>query len=292
MAKSLVVQNIIVQLKTNITYMTKVEKKIAKLIIDNPGEFITYSMKELAEKADISQGSIINFANKFVNGGFPELKLQISACLGIEKEKKFDFVSAGDTIKDVLEKTVHAYNAAYDLTGDINSEHTLSAVADKILKAKKVEIYGVFRSATVATDFCYQLLQLGIPATFVSDILTCSITASMLDESTLVIAISSSGKTKDIVDAVKNAKSNNVPIVAITSNGASPLAKLADDVLIASASGTSVSGNASEIRASQLLITDTICSYIRNKNVNNEKRYYELKEILSSHNIEEGEIHE
>ena len=57
-------ENIISKLKTNINFLTNVEKKIAALIIENPGEFITYSMHELVKKADVSQGSIINFSKK------------------------------------------------------------------------------------------------------------------------------------------------------------------------------------------------------------------------------------
>lgn len=283
-------ENIITKLKTNINFLTKVEKKIARLIIDNPAEFITYSMADLADKAEISQGSIINFSKKYADGGFPELKLQISACIGALKEQQINLVTKDDTLKEALRKNIESHYAAFSLTQEINNEKALKNVAEKILRAKKVEIYGVFCSGAVATDFCYQLLQLGIPASFVSDILTCSISATMLDSSSLVIAISSTGKTKDIIDAVKNAKANNVPIVSITSNVNSPLAKLSDDVLIASASGNSIYTNSAEVRSSQLLLTDTICSYIRSKmEPRDEHRFFELRKILNSHNVDEVE---
>ena len=195
-----------------------------------------------------------------------------------------------DTLKEALNKNISSCETAFELTDEANSEAVLESVTTKLLNAKKVEIYGVFRSAAVATDFCYQLLQLGVSASFVSDILTCSISASMLDENALVIAISSSGRTKDIIDAVKNAKANNVPVVSVTSNINSPLAKLSDDVLIASSSGNSIYSSSTEIRMSQLLLTDTICSYIRSRiDEKGKKRYAKLRKILNSHNVEEGE---
>ena len=67
-------ENIISQLKTNVNFLTNTEKKIAKLIIQNPEKFITYSMPELTVEAGVSQGSIINFSKKFAHGGFPDLK--------------------------------------------------------------------------------------------------------------------------------------------------------------------------------------------------------------------------
>lgn len=283
-------KNIITELKANIKFLTKAERKIAGIIIEKPAEFITYTMTELAERAGVSQGSIINFSKKYANGGFPELKLQISACIGAIKTQDYNVVTEGDSLKVALEKNIKALDGAYAVTKGMNDEETLRDVTELILNAKKVEIYGIFRSGAVATDFCYQLLQLGIPASFVSDILTCSISAGMLDEKSLVIAISSSGKTKDIIDAVKNAKANNVPIVSLTSNINSPLAKLSDKVLIASASGNGLSNGSTEVRSSQLLLTDTICSYIRSKmGSEEEKRYSELRRILSSHSVDEVE---
>ena len=283
-------KNLITELKTSINFLTRVERKIANEIINNPSEFITYSMNELSRKIDVSQGSIINFSNKYAKGGFPELKLKISACIGNLKKQQFNIVESGDTVKDALRKNRDSLSEAFAMADEVNSEETLTNVVKMILKANKIEIYGIFRSATVATDFCYQLLELGIPASFVSDILTCSISASMLDETSLVIAVSSSGKTKDIIDAVKNAKANNVPIISITSNINSPLAKLSDEVLVAPSSGNAVSSRATEIRSSQLLITDTVCSYIRSKiNYKNENRYYKMKDILNSHSVKEGE---
>lgn len=283
-------KNVIAELKANIKFLTKVERKIADLILENPAEFIKYSMAELAEKAEVSQGSIINFSKRYANGGFPELKLQISACFGALGERDINVVREGDSLKDALAKNIESLKGAYAITQEINDESTLKDVTEMILNAKKVEIYGIFRSGAVATDFCYQLLQLGIPASFVSDILTCSISAGMLDEKSLVIAISSSGKTKDIIDAVRNAKANNVPIVSLTSNINSPLAKLSDKVLIAAASGNGICNGSTEVRSSQLLMTDTICSYIRSKmGSEEEKRYSELKRILNSHSVDEVE---
>lgn len=283
-------ENILSLLKTNINFLTGVEKKIANRIISDPGRFITLSMSELSGEAEVSQGSIINFSKKFANGGFPELKLVIAASMGGTQSKPFGIADAKDAIMEVLAKNIASHKAAYNLTEQANNEKIIRNAAEKIMKAKKVEIYGVYRSAAVATDFCYQLLETGIPASFVSDILTCSISAAMLDSADVVIAVSASGQTRDIIDAVRNAKEKNVQVIAITSNINSPLAKIADDVLVASASGNSLGSAASEIRSSQLLITDTICSYIRG-NINKEERkqYFELKKILNSHNVEEWE---
>lgn len=281
-------KNLYSQLKSGMDYMSSVEKKITAVILENPREFITFTLPGLANLAEVSQGSIINFCKKFAGGGFPALKLQIAEAIKEFIPESYTVVEESDTVKDVLMKTASNSEQALRHTKEINTEKTLKSIADKILNAKKVEIYGVYRSAAVATDFCYQLLQIGIPASFVSDILTCSVSASMLDENSIVIAISSSGQTRDIIDPVRIAKEKGAYAVAITGNGHSALAKISDDVLVAASSGNSVSEKSSEIRISQLALTDAICSYLGTKiDENGEKRYLEMKKILNSHSIKD-----
>ena len=140
----------------------------------------------------------------------------------------------------------------------------------------------------VATDFYYKLLQLGIHASSESDVLSCVVSASMLDSDSVVVAVSTSGRTRDIIEAVEMAKSRGVQIVCITGNKNSPLAKMSDFSLVAPASGNSISGWLDEVRFSQMLITDTICDYLRSRiDESGEKNYFTVSSIISSHSIED-----
>lgn len=274
------------EIKTNLIYMSSVERKIAEAILFDPKSVSRSSLGELAESAKVSQGSIVNFANKFCGGGFSALKLEIAAALSQEISQPFSTIESNDSLKKVLQKTSHGITEALNNTAVINDEESLKSAAEMILNAKKVEIYGVFRSAVVATDLYYQMIQLCIPATFVSDVLTCALSASMLKEDSLVIAISSSGETQDVIDAVRLAKENNVPVICITAHKNSPLAKLSNVVLVAAPSGSSISTNANEIRISQLAITDALCSYLRLKLDGDGKTgYFKFNSILSMHNV-------
>ncbi len=274
-------------LKTARGYMSGVEKKIAEAILKDPKAFTGYAMAEFAACAGVSQGSIVNFAKKYAEGGFPSLKMRVAAALAEERPRAFSAVKKTDGVKRVMEKTAEDLCAAITNTTALNDAKTLSAVAERILRAKKVEIYGVFQSAVVATDFYYQLLKAGIPASFVSDVLTCAVSASMLDKDSLVVAVSSSGKTRDVLDAATIAKENGVPVVALTGHKDSPLAQLADYVLLAAPSGNSVVGSPTEIRIAQLAVTDTLCAYLRERTDADGKAYVKLKNILQSHNVKD-----
>ena len=204
------------------------------------------------------------------------------------KESSFDVASAGDSIRDVMSLSMEHLNRAFRLTRDINSEETLRKVAQMIMRAKKIEIYGIFQSGIVANDCYHQMLQLGLPVNFVTDVLMCPVSATMLDQDSLVIAISSSGKTKDIYETVKIAKENQVPCICITRNINGPIAELSDEVL-AIAIGDEVLGRtASTVRMCEYYLIDAICSHIRYQmDANGKTQYFKLSKILNSHNMEE-----
>lgn len=279
--------NIFSKLSTSLEYLSsEVEKKIANEILSNPNQFITYSMSQLSDKIGVSQGSINNFAQKICGDGFAALKLLLASQLSTHKPLNFSGVNDSDNAKDVLNKSINQTALAFHNTLELNSTTNLEKAADLILNANKIELYGIFISAMVANSFYFKLFQLGLRASFVSDVLLCPVSASMLDKNDVVIAVSSSGATKDIIDPVKIAKENGTKIICLTSNPASPLSKLSDITLVAASSGTSVESRSSEIEHSQIILADAICSYIRNKvDKDGVNRYYKLNKIINSHSI-------
>ncbi len=272
------------ELSSALKFMSSKEKKIAEYILLNTKTFTGLSLKQFSFLSGVSQGSIVNFAKKYTGGGFPILKIEIASCVAVEEKKQIAVSGAGEH-KRIAFNVIERIKESLDHTYAVNDERAFLSVVEKILLAKKVEICGVYRSAVVANDFYLQLVQLGIPASFVSDVLTCAISASFLDRESLFIAISMSGRTKDVIDAVKIAKEKNVPVVCITGNKNSPLAKLSDQVLVASSSGND-DGVATEIRLSQIALTDAICQILTEKlkddvAVNSKA----VSKILTSHNV-------
>jgi len=277
-------EKLLVELRASLEFMSNTERKIASLILADPLSFTTMSLGELERRAEVSQGSIINFSNKYGEGGFPALKLAVAASLPSESRKPLSSVTSEDSALLTLKKTAEGLSEALLNTVKINSESALSEFAERILTARKIDIYGIYRSALVAQDLNLRLLELGVRSCVVGDVLTCALSASMLDEGDLVIAISASGKTQDILDAVKIAKERGAHTVAITGYTNSPLARVADSTLIAAASGASEVSEYTEIRVAQLAIIDSVASYLQCRIDNDgNKRYYKAKEILELH---------
>ncbi len=279
-------KNIFSEIKSGYDYLTKTEKKIADEIFSNPSRFTNYSISELSDSVKVSQGSINNFAKKFCTSGFSQLKLKIAADMSKYTQQSCAEIDKKSAMKAILKNRIIKTAEGFDCTLNINSEANLKNACKLILGAKRVEIYGIYQSGIVARDLCYQLIQLGVPASYMEDTLMGAVAASMLNSDSLVIALSSSGQTKDILDAVELAKNGGAKVLSITSNNFSTLARESDIVLLTSGSSKTINNKNNEIRLSQLLICDALCSYVKDINEqNNNKRNIKLEKILSLHSI-------
>ena len=177
---------------------------------------------------------------------------------------------------------------AFENTLKANGENALKSAVDIILNARRIDIYGIYHSGIVAKDFSFQLMRLGIAANFVEDTLMCSVSATMLSSCDLAIAITSSGRTKEIINAAKIAKENGARVISLTCNKFSPISKISDITLLTASSGMSISDKSDEIRLSQLMVLDTLCSFLRTCiDADNRENFYRLSGILNSHSVED-----
>jgi len=92
----------------------------------------------------------------------------------------------------------------------------------------KIFVHGAGRSGLVGRSFAMRLMHIGLNVYVVGETIT-----PRVEEGDLFIAISGSGKTLNVVNAAKVAKEvAKAYVVAITSNADSPLAEIADMVII------------------------------------------------------------
>ncbi|MGL4698084.1 6-phospho-3-hexuloisomerase [Enterococcus larvae] len=106
-------------------------------------------------------------------------------------------------------------------------EEQLVTVIQSIQKNKRIFILGEGRSGLQGKGFAMRLMHLGYQVYVIGETITPSIQSG-----DLLIAISGSGTTGNIVQLVENAQRKGIEIIGITSEPASPLAQSAENLLI------------------------------------------------------------
>ena len=260
-------------LKARLLYndMGKSEKKVADWLIAHPGDNLPMSISELAELCEISESTIVRFARRMGFSGYGELKISVAG----EQEKKVALpaIDENDSCFDILEKICNDAYLSFERTRRTIAPENISAAADVIANARKTVLIGLGSSASVAQDAANKFLRAGYEAYAYGDTHMQMIAASHLTEGDVMVGVSQSGASKDIVEAMKFAKSRGVTTVCITGADRSPIMKQSDIVLMTDTEETKHSSLALSSHLSRLVVIDSICYYLVYRNEKNGRNF-------------------
>src|SRR5690606_5776785 len=98
-----------------------------------------------------------------------------------------------------------------------------------------LDVYGVGGSALTALETEARLYRIGINVHTWAEVHNGLTSAAILDSDCVAIGISNTGRTDETIQMLSVAKASGAYTVAMTGNPDSPLARIADEVLIAAA---------------------------------------------------------
>lgn len=253
-------EKISIKIKVLYNEMGKAEKRIADWLFENPDAILSLSIVELAEKCKCSEATIVRFSKRLGLSGYQELKISLASESGTSTVNTS--INENDSAYDMFQKVCNDIYCSLELTKKSLKGESIALAAEKICSANKIVIFGLGNSASVATDASHKFLRAGLNAVAYSDNHMQVIAGSHLGENDVAIAISHSGSSKDIVEALKIAKEHGATTIAITNRGKSPILKYADIVLATSSTETEYNILALNSRIAQLTIIDALYFYV------------------------------
>lgn len=230
--KSLSKGSCILRIKGVYDSLKSAEKRLADFVLDNPKETVNSTMEELAEKSQSSYATIFRFCKKVGYSGYKDFKSSLIHDVMTNKniESIIEDFSLGKnaTTQDVCEKI---YDFSHKILQDSMSMIDLSVidkVVDRILNSKSVCFIGAGTSGVSAKYAYTKFFRLGVPCFSETDPTLYKMKASILTEGDLLFAISSSGRTENVVKAARIAKKNNAYVISLSDFAISPLTKTSD----------------------------------------------------------------
>lgn len=208
-------------------HLSRSEARVADIILTDPNRAVEMSIAAISKAADVSEPTVARFCKSLGFSGLKEFKLRLARSLGSGTPFVHQDVKPGDDIDVVVSKMIdRAAKAIASLRDDMDSA-LLAKAARAIAEAGRLEFYGQGNSGIVALDAQHKFFRLGIPTAAYSDPHVHAMSAALLGPKDVVIAISASGRTLDLIRSVEIAKNAGVTVIGITTRG-SPLTKLCD----------------------------------------------------------------
>lgn len=232
--------------------------RIADFMIAHAADVVHMSVTEVAESAGASEGSVIALCQQLGARGFQQVKIALARDLVQPVQFIHEDLARTDDTGTVIEKIFRSDLQALHDTMKVLDTRAMEAAVAAILKARRVELYGIGSAAPIAEDAHYRLLRIGVEAKVVVDSHIQAISASLTGPDVAVITISHSGSTHETVSATKLAKEAGATTICITNFGKSPLLAYADIVLHTMARETQFRTEAMTSRIAQLAIIDAL----------------------------------
>lgn len=246
------------------------EKKAAEYILKNPEEVVNLSIQKLAEKAKVSEATIIRLSRSLKCKGFQDLKLKIAYDLAkYENEKSlYEDIPSDGSIKSVIQSVSQNNIQSIQNTLQVLSEEEVEKAVKLIAKARKVAVYGIGASGIIAQDFKQKLTRINVWCEAAFDGDTQVTISANLSKHDVAFGISYSGQTKDVIESLKVAKENGASIISLTKSGDNPVASLADVRLNTTSLERNVRSGATSSRIAQLNVIDILFLGVTKSNQN------------------------
>ena len=250
----------IVNIRVHYDCFSKSEKRIADFLMEDPSKILPLYIGELAERCGTSESTIARFAKRLGFEGYQNLKIAIAQ--ESHESPVNENITAEDSPRDIFVKVCEDIYCSLEKTKKLIDGEELEKCCRAILSAESILVLGLGNSASVAQDASHKMFRLGLNAHPYTDNHMQAIATAHSNERSVVIGFSHSGASRDIVEAMRIARSYGATTVAVTNLQRSPIEKVSDIVLRTVSDETNYRILGLSSRITQRAILDTIYSYL------------------------------
>ena len=195
--------------------LSKSERKIAAAVLSQPKLTVSESIAQLAKRAEVSEPTVCRFCKRFGANGFPDFKLALGTTIAKDSHSLPDRVKRGDSVSDVASKVIDTTIAMLKDLSRMLDLTVLARTIDLLSQARRILIVSQGLSVAAAHDCAARLLRLGLACEQISDSSLMRMSAVSLRQGDILMAISATGRCRDVLATAKIARDNGAGVIAL-----------------------------------------------------------------------------
>lgn len=209
---------------------TKSDKVLIEYIKENIEDVFYKSISQIAKESGIGEATITRFSKKMGYSGLQDFKVTLAREISGLKNRTIINRSI-ENDEGVMESARKLFNSNIRIlenTFNIIDGNDIEKATDMIINAKKVFFIGIGYSGMTAEDSNYKFSRIGFNCMSLDSSHNMIMMASLMDEDDVIVAISHSGETDEIIKTVNIAKSNGASVISVTEDKSSRLRDVSD----------------------------------------------------------------
>lgn len=259
--------NCLVKIKQFYGGFTNSEKKIADIISNDPEVSIGLTTHELAKYSGTSPASVVRFAKKIGFDSYGDMKIELARNIEAANTPEMStLLKSDDSLEFVSKKIVNNIEVTLEETLELMDFKNIVKAVEVMKAADTIYLFGVGASGIVAQDLQQKLVRINKRCIFHMDYHLGLAGATHIKPEDVVIAFSYQGQTKEVNEAVNQAKANGATCIGITRCLTNPLHSLVDILIALPNTEHGIRVGAVQSRYTQLLVVDILFAGIAKEN--------------------------
>lgn len=235
------------------------EKIVAEYILKNPDEIILLSMRALAERVGLSDNTVLRFCRTCGFSGYLDFKSALIPQIVVQRRSIYEQVDEQDQFSQQKESIAKNISASIGETYSALVEDEVNLAAQKIALSSHTYVVGLAASHGISCVFTDSLHLMSISSSSHSDRVRIERTCLSLHEGSVLIGLTHSGETGEVLTAIQRAKERNVFTILISNNIAVKQSVESDIYLFTQVPAESIAGSYFALpRIAQLALIEVI----------------------------------
>ncbi|MEA5014753.1 MAG: MurR/RpiR family transcriptional regulator [Candidatus Limiplasma sp.] len=264
------------------------EQKIADFFLAHRDQLFHTPIAQLAAASGVSQAAWVRFAKSLGFDGLKALKRSLFEEHRASPQKPLVFADIKDfpDTPSLLWAIKSSSVKAIEDTFQTLDAAVVNGVADRILRAQTLRLFGVGASAMVAEDFLHKMIRIGMNALFHYDTHLQLSYAANSGPKDVAFFVSHSGATREVLEMQETAKAAGAFTISLTRLEGNPLARRTDLQLYTKAPEVLYRSGAMSSRMAQLFVIDVLYTAIANRNYEQvAERLQKSSQSVSAHRL-------
>ena len=224
--------SVLAQIRRGLEELSRAERQVAEHVLAHPRQILNDPIADIARAAGVSQPTVIRFCRSLGCEGLSDFKLRLASSLTGTVPVTHTQVTPEDSMTELGGKVMGNTAAAILQVRQSLNRDSIDRAIDHISRAQRLSVHASGYMGVVAQDAQFKFLRLGLSCNAYTDPRLHQLATGVLQPQDVVLIISSSGRTPELIEVADAAQARGAVVVAVTV-GQSPLARRADVVLLA-----------------------------------------------------------
>ena len=229
--------DLITKIQSELPGFSKGQKQIARFILEHYDKAAFMTASRLGVTVGVSESTVVRFATELGYDGYPHLQRALQEMIRNKLTSVQRMEVAGDRMggRDVLQTVLHADTDMIRVTLDEIDRDAFQGAVDALMSAKRIYILGVRSSSALASflGFYFNLLFENVTLVHTNSVSEIFEQVLRVGPGDVLFGISFPRYSKRTLSAMKYARDRGARVLALTDSQLSPLARVADHVLLA-----------------------------------------------------------